>query len=192
MTTHDAYLSATVAANEVTIRNQTAAIAAKDTEIASLRTRLDASSRRESDLLQRAANNLRVANEEAVQMCREKNRRIADLEEQRDSLIHSPVQNELAAIHAAHRAAVVRWSDAEASAQEWESAFKLANSQLMERDSQLRKAEQKHDDFKKKVLEVGYTDQTAEIRRLKHRVNGLVCILDQIRNQTSHDQREIL
>ena len=164
MTTHDAYPSATVAANEVTIRNQTAALAAKDTEIASLRTRLDAYSQREGDLLQRAADNLRVANERAdrieelLQSCREKNRRIADLEEQCDRLIHSPVQNELAAIHAAHRAAVVRWSDAEAEVKEYAKALNIMHQQAA------------FGSPSKHLIK----EQEQEIKRLKTRINQLI------------------
>lgn len=223
-----------------------AALAAKDPEIASLRTRLDASSQREGDLLQRAANNLRVANEvadrmdELLQICLEKNRRIADLEEQCDRLIHSPVQNELTAIHAAHRAAVVRCSDAEAVIKSYQHevschrkaaelhvseittlkqcnetqaesirAYRTENKALKQEKSKLLVEienvtywktahakvciELKESEAKLAAARGFIPDYSAtELKRLKHRVNDLVCILDQIRNQTSHAQREIL
>ena len=150
MTTYNAHLSATLAAHKVTIRNQTAALAAqaaalaaKDTEIASLR--------------------------------------------------HSPVQNELAAIHAAHRAAVVRWSDAEALNRTLQSELRLARASY-EQDlrTQLDKAAadrarlgleladaiQERD--KKQILQHGYLDQTAEIRRLKTRLNQLIASVHQV------------
>jgi chromosome segregation ATPase len=39
---------------------------------------------------------------------------------------------------------------------------------------QLKAAEQKHNDYKRGLLAIGYTDQSAEIRRLKTRLNQLI------------------
>lgn len=83
-----------------------AAITAKDTEIASLRTRLDST----NSLANARADRV----EELLQTCRQKNFAISALEEQRDKLLHSNVHEELRTTHAAHKLAVQKWSDAEA------------------------------------------------------------------------------
>ena len=99
---------------------------------------------------------------------------------------------ELDAIHAAHRAAVQHWDDAEAVNKVLRKEVEVLHTQLCTRIEQLDKLTQKHNAYKASVLASGYTDQSAEIKRLKLRVNSLILTLDQIRNQTSHAQRETL
>lgn len=99
---------------------------------------------------------------------------------------------ELDAIHAAHRAAVQHWDDAEAVNKVLRKEVEVFHTQLCTRIEQLDKLTQKHNAYKASVLAYGYTDQSAETRRLKMRVNDLILRLDQIHNQTNHFPRETL
>lgn len=77
---------------------------------------------------------------------------------------------ELDAIHAAHRAAVRHWGDAEASNRVLRKEIEVFHTQLCTRIEQLDKLTQKHN----ALLASGYTDQSAEIKRLKTRINQLI------------------
>ena len=187
MTTHDAYLSATVAA--------------KDTEIASLRTRLEATAQKVAHLQLNNHNDTIYYRNRSAEDATEirnlkdclagRNKRVAELVNEVLELRKQPscaqLNEELRTTHAAHRAAVVRWSDAEALNRTLQSELRLARASY-EQDlrTQLDKAAadrarlgleladaiQKRD--KKQILEHGYLDQTAEIRRLKTRLNQLI------------------